>query len=261
VSRSQDLERIEAALARAREILERFPAGRVEHTDKGRRGPVTEADTAIDAALRDTLPDAGEGWLSEETADGEARLGCRRVWIVDPLDGTKEFVAGVPEWGVSVALVEDGVAVAGGVCIPPRGLTIVGADGAGVRVNGQPAACRTRTALDGAEILASRSEVARGEWSRFDAAPFSVRPMGSIACKLALVAAGLADATWTLVPKHEWDVAGGVALVLAGGGRAWLPDGSAPRFNRPRPRLPGLVAAPGPLEPAIRSFLGHAPVA
>jgi len=260
LSRADDLARIETALARAQTVLARFTAGHVDHRTKRRGDPVTEADTAVDAVLRETLPAPGEGWLSEETADSAERLGCRRVWIVDPLDGTKEFVAGVPEWGVSVALVEDGVPVAGGVAIPPLGLTIVGADGAGVTVNGEPAGCRPLRSLDGIEVLASRSEFGRGEWRRFAGAPFAVRAMGSVACKLALVAAGRADATWTLVPKHEWDVAGGVALVRAGGGAAWLPAGGPPRFNAPRPKLAGLVAAPAGLEPALRTFLGHASV-
>ena len=143
-------------------------------------------------------------------------------------------------------------------CLPgSTGQTIIGAAGHGVTLNGKPVAGSDRRELGGAEILASRSEVRRGEWERFGEASFKVRPMGSVALKLGLVAAGLSDATWTLVPKHEWDVAAGVALVLASGGSAWLPDGSSPVFNQAKPLFSGLIAAPSGLVDGIRDFLGR----
>jgi myo-inositol-1(or 4)-monophosphatase len=193
--------------------------------------------------------------LSEETADDPQRLSCSRVWVVDPLDGTREFVAGIPEWCVSVGLVEDGRAVAGGILIPSRAQAIIGSRETGVLSNGERRRTRRLTSLDGVEVLASRSEVGRGEWKAFDEAPFRVRPTGSVALKLALVAAGEADVTWTLVPKHEWDVAAGVALIGAGGGSAWIPGQDEPTFNNDRPKLPGLIAAPAGLEGPIRNFL------
>jgi myo-inositol-1(or 4)-monophosphatase len=101
-------------------------------------------------------------------------------------------------------------------------------------------------------VLASRTEVGRGEWARYASALFRVVPMGSVAWKLGLVAAGRAAATWTLSPKHEWDVAAGVALVRAAGGVVAELDGSEPRFNRPRPKLSGLLAGGPDLLPAIR---------
>jgi myo-inositol-1(or 4)-monophosphatase len=257
MSRQADLERIAQALTRARAALAPFVSGAVEHRLKERGDPVTEADTAVNDLLQRTLPRDGEGWLSEETADDPSRLACARVWVVDPLDGTREFVDGIPEWCVSVALVEDGHAVAGGICNPATGQTIVGAAGHGVTLDGRPCATRTPRELAGTEILASRSEVRRGEWERFAGAPFRVRPTGSVAYKMALVAAGLADATWTLVPKHEWDVAAGTALVLAAGGRVWLPGGGPPEFNRARPLVPGLIAAPATLAEPIRQLLAE----
>ena len=258
MARGDDLERIETALGRARSIMGGFTPGEVEHRRKSGGDPVTEADQAVDAALLASLPRDGEGWLSEETVDDAVRLECERVWIVDPLDGTKEFVQGIPEWGVSVGLVEQGRAVAGGVLIPSRELTIVGAVVRGVRVNGEPCRSRDLVSLAGAEILASRSEVGRGEWERFRDAPFRVHPMGSVACKMALVAGGLADATWTLVPKHEWDVAAGTALVVAAGGEVWTPDGLSPVFNKRMPLFPGLVASPAGIADAIKRFLNRA---
>jgi myo-inositol-1(or 4)-monophosphatase len=239
---TDDLARIARALEQAAEALRPFVSGSVAHVLKERGDPLTEADLAVNEVLRATLPRAGEAWLSEESADDDHRLAHGRVWVVDPIDGTQEFVQGIPEWCVSIGLVEHGVAVAGGIHNPATGETVLGAVGQGVRLNGAPARVTNPPGLDRAVVLASRSEVRRGEWDRFADAPFVVRPCGSVAYKLALVAAGLADATWTLVPKSEWDVAAGAALVRAGGGRVLHADGSEPRFNRADPRLPDFLA-------------------
>jgi len=239
-----DLERIAAALAAAAALVARFTPGEVEAKRKVGGDPVTEADTLIDALLKETLLAEGEGWLSEETEDNPARLAARRVWVVDPLDGTREFVLGLPEWSISVALVIDGEPVAGGIANPATGETFLGARGHGVTLNGRPAAPSARADLDGAEVLASRSEVERGLWRGFEGARYRVRAMGSVAYKLARVAGGLSDATWTLVPKHEWDVAAGVALIAAAGGRTLAGGPEELRFNRERPLLTRLIAAP-----------------
>jgi len=175
--------------------------------------------------------------------------------VVDPVDGTREFVAGIPEWGVSVGLVVGGKPVAGGILNPTAGLRIVGSVNDGVIVNGEPARTTARTDLRGAVVFASRSEVKRGEWDRFFATEISVRTMGSAAFKLASVAAGWGDATWTLVPKHEWDVAGGAALVLAGGGAVFGPDGEEIFFNQANPKLTGFVAVAGGLADPVKAFL------
>jgi len=255
MSRADDLQRIGEALRLAGEVLERFTPGEVAHKVKAKGDPVTEADEAIDAVLKSALPQPGEGWLSEETIDDPSRLGRPRTWIVDPLDGTKEFVQGIPEWCVSIGLIEDEQPVAGGILVPARGLTILGSLETGVTLNGESVRVREHTRLDGVSVLASRSEVKRGQWERFAEAPFAVQPMGSVAFKMGLVAAGLSDATWTLVPKNEWDVAGGTALVRAGGGAVWRPDGQPLRFNQPKTLLPGLIATPAGLEQPVRDFL------
>lgn len=242
------LGRIRAALAQADDALGPFTSGAVDHTDKAASGerwdPLTEADLAVDRVLRETLPGAGEGWLSEETRDDPERLGRERVWIVDPVDGTREFVQGIPEWCVSVALVENGVPVAGGILNPAARQLIVGGAGRGVTLNGEPVPSRSRESLEGAVVLASRSEVARGEWERFEDAPFVVKPCGSVAYKLGLVAAGEADATWTLVPKNEWDVAAGAALCRAAGLVVVHADGTERSFNQEDPLMPNFLAGP-----------------
>ncbi len=251
---TKDLDRIEAALTRAGSALQSFTAGSVAASAKAGGDPVTEADILIDAIMKESLLEAGEGWLSEETADDVGRLECSRVWVVDPLDGTREFVDGIPEWCVSIGLVEDGLPVAGGILAPGPNHLILGAVGHGVTLNGQPAGVTSTRSIDGALVLASRSEVKRGEWDRFFRTPVSVRNMGSVAYKLGLVAAGLADATWTLVPKNEWDVVGGAALVVAGGGQVRFLDGTQPRFNRPDPLLTGFLATNGALMEAVQEI-------
>ena len=235
------LSRIDAALDRAAEALAPFTSGQIEAAMKSGDDPVTQADIAVDNALRSTLPQPGEGWLSEETADDPSRLECQRVWIVDPLDGTREFVEGIPEWCVSVGYAIDGMPVAGGILSPDRGLRILGAVDEGVHVEGGDVV-RPSSRIQGALVLASRSEMKRGEWQPVFSTPVSVRCMGSVALKLGMVGAGMADATWTLQPKHEWDVAGGAAIVRAVGGVVTDPDGAEVLFNQPSPKLPGFVA-------------------
>lgn len=252
-----DLERIREALGEASAVLRRFTPGDIEARRKVGDDPVTEADLAVDALLRRLLPQDGEGWLSEETRDDLSRLDRRRVWVVDPLDGTREFVQGIPEWCVSVGLVVDGQPVAGGICNPATGETVLGARGLGVTLNGRPARVSGRTALRGAVVVASRSEVKRGEWEGYTGGLFTMRPTGSVAYKLGLVAAGLVDATWTLTPKHEWDVAAGVALVLAAGGTILTGEADEARFNRERPKLSRLIAAPPQLVPEIEEEIGR----
>jgi len=236
------LKRIQSALEATRKVFERFTAGAIDAEYKLGHDPVTEADRAADAILRKELLREGEGWLSEESVDDLSRLQKSRVWVVDPLDGTREFVAGIPEYCISVAMVEDGVPVAGGICNPASNEVFLGSIGSGITYNGKPARPSQRAALDGSLLLASRSEMKRGEWKRFETTGFKIRPMGSVAYKLALVSAGLADATFTLTPKNEWDVAAGAALVQSAGGYVGTLDHKPLRCNNRNPLLSGLVA-------------------
>lgn len=252
---AETLQRIQAALEAGREILNRFTPGAIEAEYKAGHDPVTAADKAVDAALRKELLRDGEGWLSEESVDDPSRLEKSRVWVVDPLDGTREFVAGIPEFCVSIAMVQDGIPVAGGICNPATNEIFVGSRESGVTYNGKPAQPSQRRQLNGALVLASRSEVKRGEWKQFESANFKIRPMGSVAYKLALVSAGLADITFTLVPKHEWDVAAGAALVESAGGFVRTLDNQPLRCNQRDPLLSGLLAGGPHLRDELMSKL------
>ena len=254
-SYSQILERIHSALEASRKVFARFTPGAIEADYKVGHDPVTEADRALDAVLRKELLRSGEGWLSEESVDDPIRLQCSRVWVVDPLDGTREFVQGIPEFCVSIGYVENGRPVAGGICNPATNETFLGSVESGVTYNGKPAQSSQRDTLDGALVLASRSEVKRGEWKPFENSGLTIRPMGSVAYKLALVSVGLADVTFTLTPKNEWDVVAGVALVTSAGGFLSTLEKTDLIANRPDPLLSGLLASAPLLKDKLLSLV------
>ncbi len=250
------LQRIESALDAATRALAQFTPGAIEVQYKSGNDPVTAADHAVNQAIHSLLVRDGEGWFSEETVDDLKRLEVARLWVVDPVDGTREFVQGIPEWCVSIALIEDGRAIAGGIRNPATQETFLGSASTGVAYNGRPCRVSSRSELTGAEVLASRSEMKRGEWERFGPSGFTIRPMGSVAYKMARVAAGLADATWTLVNKNEWDVAAGAALVEAAGGIVRTLEDAPITFNSRSPLLSGVLASGPQLYAPIKSLLG-----
>lgn len=254
------LRRVQSALEAARIILNRFTPGEIETEYKVGHDPVTEADRAVDAALRRELLRDGEGWLSEESVDDLTRLEKSHVWVVDPLDGTREFVAGIPEFCVSIAMVIDGVPTVGGICNPATNETFIGGLGSGITYNGKPGRPSQRTSLAGASVLASRSELKRGEWTQFQNSTVKVIPMGSVAYKLARVSAGLDDVTFTLTPKNEWDVAAGAALVQASGGFVRTLDGEKLTCNHRNPLLSGLLACgPNLSDELLQMVSSHLP--
>jgi myo-inositol-1(or 4)-monophosphatase len=250
---------LEVAIAAARSAgaIVRDVYGRpFEVVEKSRDNPLTEADVrandAIQRAIASAFPD--DGWLSEETRDSGQRLGKRRVWIVDPLDGTKEFTQHIPEFCVCVALVDDGLPVVGVSYNPITDELFAAARGRGVRVNGLAAGVSDCADVARATILASRSEERRGEWEAYKP-HVRVTLTGSVAFKLALIAAGRADGTFSLTPKHEWDICAGAALILEGGGCITDCAGQVLRFNRQRPLLPGIIATNGRLHAPLRALI------
>lgn len=220
--------------------------------------PLTIADATADRVIRECLRTAfpADGWLSEED-DPWPGTDTRRVWVVDPLDGTREFVQNIPEFAVSIALTTDGRPTVAVVYNPIRDLLVSATRGGGVTVDARPAAVSGTVDLATAAVLASRSEVRRGQWSPYEA-HCRVTPTGSIAYKLALVAIGEADATISLAPKHGWDVCAGVLLVEEAGGKVSLLDGSALDLSRPGALLGGLIADNGRLHEALVAAVASA---
>lgn len=253
MSWEQELDCARRAARLAGEIIRGYFGGdRFDVGSKGHDNPVTSADLEADAAIkRVLLGEFGDyGWLSEETADDRSRLTHRRVWIVDPLDGTKEFIKHIPEFVVAIALAEDGAGVVGVTYNPIKDEMFWAARGVGCHVDGSQAHVSVATDLRNARLLASRSEVSRGEWRQYEGLAI-VNPTGSVAYKLALVAAGRGDASFSRSPKSEWDIASGAVLLAEAGGRFTDIDGKEVRLNQPDVKLRGLIASNSALHPQL----------
>lgn len=216
----------------------------VDYKDQRKDSPVTIADRDANQKIHELLQAAFPqyGWLSEETVDSPDRLSRQRVWLVDPLDGTKEFIDKIPEFGVSIALIENGRPVVAVVYNPIHDQLFWAVRGQGAWQEQRRLQVTQTSQLSAATILASRSETKRGEWKNFTA-QFRMQPMGSIAYKLAVLAMGDADASFTLTPKNEWDICAGVLLVEEAGGHVSHLDGRQVIFNQPKTLLQGLVAS------------------
>jgi len=206
--------------------------------------PVSDADLAVDVMLRDSLAGARPdyGWLSEESVDHPSRLDAVRVWIVDPIDGTRAFLAGTPEWTIAVALVEHGKPVLAAVFNPATDEMFTAKRGGGAYLNGVKIAVTAPDAVEGCRMIATPGFFKHKVWT----APWPHTEdvwINSIAYRLALIAAGRADGTVSLTPKSEWDIAGAALLVEEAGGRVTDATGTALTYNQPSPRMNGLVAA------------------
>ncbi len=210
----------EAALAGGEVIARHDSAERRASFEKSTDNPVTaadlEANAAILAVIRAAFP--GDAVLSEETADDAARLGADRVWVVDPLDGTKEFIEGVPQFAVSIALSLGGRPVAACVYQPSTRQCFSARAGGGAHLDGRRVHVSRAASLAESVLLSSRTEMKRGQIEAFRALFARVEPVGSVALKLARVAAGLADFWLSAAPKSEWDVCAGDLLVREAGG-------------------------------------------
>ncbi len=230
----------------------------VERKDDARSTPLTEADLASNRILIDAISAAfpDDPILSEESVDTPARLGARRCWIIDPLDGTREFTLGIPEFCVSVGLAVDGRAVVGALANPATGQLIAGAVGHGVTLDGTPARVTDHDRIEGARFLVSRSEMDKG-WFDDLVDKADLTPMGSVAWKFGLVAVGRAEGSFTPKPRNEWDLCGGTACILAGGGRATDGRGVDYTFNRPDPLHIGVCGTNGRLHDAVLELMAH----
>jgi myo-inositol-1(or 4)-monophosphatase len=252
----------DVAVAAAREagtvILRYYGARGVEVHEKGPDSPVTRADLEANACIRRHVAAAfpDDGWLSEETADSTERLGRQRVWVVDPLDGTKEFIQHLPEFCVCIALTEAGRPVVGVEYNPAADRLYVAVRGGGTTVNGERARVSATSRVADARVLASRSEDRRGEWDAFKRR-LHVELTGSVAFKLAQLSTGAGDATFTLTPKNEWDLCAGTLLVEEAGGRVTGLDGAPLVFNQRSPLRPGMIASNGVLHAGLLALIAE----
>jgi myo-inositol-1(or 4)-monophosphatase len=249
------------AVVEAGRIAMRFFRQKHERWEKGPGQIVTEADIAVDRFLHAELrrDHATDGWLSEETEDDRLRLERRRVWVVDPIDGTRSFAEGTPEFTICVALLIDDAPVLGFVLNPARDEMFEARRGEGAWLNGTRLAASRVANLEGAQIVASKFESRRRNFAALvPNARFS--SIGSLAYKLALVAAGRFDGYLSWRRTHDWDIAAAV-LLLAEAGAVMTDAGGGPiRLNQPTPSHQGLLAAGVALHPDLLAATraGHA---
>ena len=212
---------------------------------KSYHNPVTTADKEADEKIKEILlsNNSDYGWLSEETVDSKERLSKKYIWVVDPLDGTKEFIEGIPNFVVSIALVEDNKPILGVLYNPVTGEIFSAAKNCGSFLNGDPISCTTKSNLNQMVILNSRSETNRGLWNSYTNIFKELKPIGSVAYKLGLTAAGKGDIFATLRPKNEWDICAGTCIINESGGKVIDLKGNDITFNNEKTLIePGLIA-------------------
>ena len=242
---NSDLSIAKTAAIEAGGIILNYYKADYEIKDKGYHNPVTTADNAADTRLKEILTETRPeyGWLSEETVDSHKRLKKERVWIVDPLDGTKEFIEGVPHFVVSVSLVENGIPIVGVLYNPVTAETFTAAKGEGAFLNDKTILCTAKENVSEMVILNSRSETRRGLWKSYGNTFGELKAIGSVAYKLGLTAAGQADIFASLRPKNEWDICAGNCIINEAGGKLINLKGNRVVYNREKTLIePGLIA-------------------
>lgn len=222
--------------------------------EKGADGPVTEADLAVNAALHSILRAArpGYGWLSEETPDTAERLQCEHLFIIDPIDGTRAFIAGEDSFSHSLAVVRNGEVTAACVYLPAKDRLYAASAGGPALCNGMEIGCSPCAEPDGATLLTPKASHAPEFW----AGPppgFTRAFRPSIAYRLCLVAEGRFDGLLTFRPAWEWDIAAGALIAARAGATVTDRSGAPLRFNSPGAACDGVLAAPRALHAALRA--------
>ena len=206
----------------------------IQYKKESGNSPVTAADYEADQYLAKFL--GGEfphdGWLSEETVDTSDRLEKKRVWIVDPLDGTKEFIKKLPEFCVSIGLVEDSIPVVGVIYNPISDEMFYAQKNKGAFLNANQIKISNVQDIKDASIVVSRSEHAKGLWNDYKSHFSSIKSIVSIAYKLGLAASSLYDITATVAPKNEWDICAGDCIINEAGGVMKKINGDSIIYNQ-----------------------------
>jgi myo-inositol-1(or 4)-monophosphatase len=210
---------------------------------KGESSPVCEADIAVDLLLRTRLTaDAPHyAWLSEESVDDPARVNARVVWIVDPIDGTRAYIAGNPEWTVAAALVEDGRPIVACVFAPASGEFFFAIAGEGATLNGAAIMTTDGKDIEGARVSGPKRMVER--MAAITPSVVAMPRVPSLALRLTRVAQGTLDVAIAGGNSHDWDLAAADLLVHEAGGALTPFSGEPLCYNRPVPRHGMLVAA------------------
>jgi len=238
-----DHRRLIEAVREAGPLALHYFHGEVESWHKGPDDPVSEADHAIDALLHERLTAARPdyGWLSEETEDDLIRLQRQRVWVVDPIDGTRAFLRDEPQFTICAGLVDDGRPVAAAVFNPATDELFDAVRGGGARLNGKTIAVSERDRFDGAQLLAGRRMFERAGTTMPPDLRFAT--VNSIAYRMCLVACGRYDGCVSLNGKSDWDLAAAELVVSEAGGLVTDSHGEGFVYNRRHTRHRSLVTA------------------
>ena len=235
-------EELSAIVREAGAIAEKTFRGSFKHWTKGHGSPVTEADIAIDRFLRERLeplaPDAG--WLSEETEDDPARLSAPRLWVVDPIDGTRAYVAGLVDWAVSVALVENGRPVVAALFSPMDDGFYLAMAGEGATLNGAKIAASEGTDFGAARVAGPKRRI--DQFAKAEPTIIAEPKVHSLALRIARIGTGRLDVAFAGPDSHDWDLAAADLLVHEAGGALTTLDGQPPVYNRADARHDALVA-------------------
>lgn len=210
---------------------------------KGASSPVSEADIAVDELVRARLQTARPdyGWLSEESADDSARLSKSRLWIVDPIDGTRGYLAGREDWCVSVALVEDAAPILAAVFAPATDEFFFATRGQGAALNGAPLRATDGTALDLPRLAGPKPLLERVVTAAPGVAPYP--RIGSLALRLCRVADRRLDAAFAGGQSRDWDLAAADLIVREANGKLTDLAGDCVVYNLPEVTHDVLVAA------------------
>jgi len=240
---ARELEAAERAGREAGSVIMGLFKGRFDIHEKSKNNPVTTADLEANASIREIIRSAfpSDAWLSEEDRDSSARLRSSRVWVIDPIDGTKEFIEGVPQFAVSIGFVVDGRTRVAVVYNPAKERFYRAVEGQGAYLNGKTIRVTPRQEIEGALLLVSRSEPQRKFRVFVDLC--EIKRVGSIAYRLARVAGAAGDGTLTFRSIHEWDICAGALLIEEAGGAVIDGNGNRLTFNQPDARHRGVVAA------------------
>jgi myo-inositol-1(or 4)-monophosphatase len=247
-----DLELLEQAVRAGGAIALKFYQTDYKRWSKEGGSPVTEADLAVNNYLCDTLTAARPdyGWLSEESADDEARLPKSHVFVVDPIDGTVAFLKGRPHFTICAAVVVDGRPCCGAIYNPASDELYAARLGEGATRNGVAIRVSTREIVEGCAMLGDRTQLTAAPWPAMH-----VQNRNSVAYRVMLVADGSADASVSLTPKRDWDLAAADVILHEAGGQLTDARGNALIYNRPSTLQSSLVAANPALHTAILDLL------
>jgi myo-inositol-1(or 4)-monophosphatase len=238
----RDRDRLATAVQEAGAIAKKFFRGPLKQWTKGQGdSPVTEADIASNELLHKSLMEPGDGWLSEESENDPTRLQAKRVWVVDPIDGTRAFIAGREDWSVSVALVTDGRPVLAALFAPVTDELFLATAGGGATRNGMTIRASAGSNLDGARVGGPKRMMERVVLA--GSGVVLMPRVHSLALRLARVAHGELDAAVAGGNGHDWDLAAADLLVHEAAGMMTGLDGQVLIYNRPDPVHSVLIAA------------------